>query len=88
MRRAKAAKKIPAISSRCKDTALQKLVFEDPNSVCPETGAVFDREDGRFRSQKQTFSETRRKVGLETWGSDSSPDPSKGPSAPVQEKGT
>ena len=53
----------------------------------PTTNAVFDSEDGRFRSRKQEYSETRRKVGLENRGSKWTPDHGKGSLAPVQDKG-
>jgi hypothetical protein len=55
-----------------------KLSLLGPDLACPETCMVSDREDGRLRSSKQTFSDSTRKVGLETWGSDSVPDHSKG----------
>ena len=44
----------------------------------PTTDAVFDSEDGRFRSRKQTYSETRRLFGLENRGSKWTPDHGKG----------
>jgi hypothetical protein len=45
-----------------------------PDLACPETNVAFDSEDGRLRSRKQTFSDSTRKDGLETWGSESVPD--------------
>ena len=68
--------------------ALQSYAFFGPDLACPETNVAFDREDGRLRSRKQTFTDTTRKDGLETWGSDSVPDHSKGSLAPVKERGT
>jgi hypothetical protein len=67
--------------------ALQRSAFFGPDLACPETNVAFDREDSRLRSRKQTFSDYTRKVGLETWGSDSVPDHSKGSLAPVKERG-
>ena len=68
--------------------ALQRSAFFGPDVACPETNVAFDSEDGRLRSRKQTFSDSTRKDGLETWGSDSVPDHSKGSLAPVKERGT
>jgi hypothetical protein len=58
-----------------------------PVLACPVTNVVSDHEDGRLRSRKRTVSDSTQKVGLETWGSDSVPDYSKGSLAPVKERG-
>jgi hypothetical protein len=61
--------------------------FGGPDLACPETNVAFDREDRRSRPRKQSGSDSTRKDGLETWGSDSVPDHSKGSLAPVKERG-
>jgi hypothetical protein len=65
-----------------------RSAFVGPDLDCPETNVAFDSEDGRLGSRKQSFTDSTRKVGLETWGSDSVPDHSKGSLAPVKERGT
>jgi hypothetical protein len=59
-----------------------------PDLACPVTNVVSDREDDRLRSRKPAFTDSMRKVGSQTWGSDSVPDYSKGSLAPVKERGT
>jgi hypothetical protein len=61
--------------------ALQRSAFFGPDVACPETHVTFDSEDGRLRSRKQTFSDSTRKDGLETWRSDSVPDSKNGTQA-------
>jgi hypothetical protein len=68
--------------------ALQRSAFFGPDLACPETNVAFDREDGRLRSRNHFLSDSTRKAGLETWGSDAVPDHSKGSLAPVKERGT
>ena len=51
---------------------VQKMVFPLPGGVLAHekvTKPIFDPEDGRFSSYKQTFSESTGKTGLTTWGS-------------------
>jgi hypothetical protein len=48
--------------------ALQGSALFAPDLACPEPNVIHDREDGRLRFRKQTSSDSRRKVGLETWG--------------------
>ena len=64
--------------------ALQRSAFFGPDLACPETNVAFDREDGRLRSRKQTFSDSTLKDGSETWGSDSVPDSKSGTQALFQ----
>jgi hypothetical protein len=67
--------------------ALQRSGLFGPDLACQETNVALDREDGRLRSRKQTSTDSTRKVGLETWGSDYVPDHGKGFLAPVKERG-